>query len=169
MRFTLAAAAVAVVLAAEEKKKGTEDDKKTEEPKASCLVGIKMSAYTDDKCTKPLKKEDKAQVVEITKDQVKVLNSECNEIEKDDKAQFPGVTKYTSMNTVCDAKSMNFKMYEKEKCAGEATATAIKWGDCKKVTTKDGEKEKTYYYTLTGATTLQATAAIALAYVASQF
>ena len=167
MKFTLAAAAVAVVLAAE--KKG-DDKKKTEEPKATCLDGIKMSAYTDDKCTKPLKKEDKPQVKEINEAEAKVLNSACNELDAKDKAQFPASTKFVSMNTVCDAKSMNFKMYEEAKCAGDATAVAIKWGDCKEVKTKDKDgKEKSYYYTLTGATSLQATAAIALAYVASQF
>ena len=88
-----------------------------------------------------------------------------------DQALMPGTNKkFVSMTTVCDAKSMNFKMYEEEKCGGDATAVAIKWGDCKEVKTKDKDgKEKSYFYHLTGATTLQATAAIALAYVASQF
>ena len=160
MKFVVAAAAVAVVLA--------KDDPK---PKETCHEGIKMSAYTDDKCTKALLKDKKEQVVTVTTDQLKVLNAACNEMDAKDQAMMPGTDKkFVSMNTVCDGKAMNFKMYEKAKCDGDATAVAIKWGECKEVKGKDADgKDKSFYYTLTGATTLQATAALALAFVASQF
>ena len=162
MKFAIAAIAVAAVVAKEE-------TKKEEEPKATCLKGIKMQTFTDDKCTKPLKKDDKAVTVELSEDHLKVINSKCNEIDADDKKMMQGLdSKFVSMNVKCDAKAMNIKLYQKEKCDGDATAQALKWGDCKEIkAAKKGDPST--YYTITGAAALQATAALALAFVGSQF
>merc|ERR1719498_1519672 len=159
MRFAFAAAAVAVVLAKEEEKK---DDKKD-----TCLKGIKMAAFTDKECKEPLKDGDKEKVVTVDTDQLTALNSKCNKIEDADKEMMPPgtLTDFSSMNTVCDAKALTVKMYTDDKCEEGKKETTLEWGDCKKV--KKGDKET--YYMLTGATALQATAAVALAYVGSQF
>ena len=175
MKFFIAAAAVAVVLAKDDAKK---DDKKGEkkddkaETKDTCLTGMKMAAFTDDKCTKAkVDDKKKAEVVEIKDAQLKALNSKCNAVDAADQAMMPGSIKDAkSMSSTCDSKALNIKMYPEDECKGKATAVELGWGDCKEVKAKDKDgKAVSYYYTLTGATALQAGAAIALAYVGAQF
>ena len=69
----------------------------------------------------------------------------------------------------CDTKAMNVNLYKKAGCDGDATAVPIKWGDCTKVQVEVDGKDVSTYYQITGAAALQATAALALAFVASQF
>jgi len=103
--------------------------------------------------------------------QLKALNSKCNTIGgEDDKMASPtkiATGDYKSMTTTCDKTAMKTKLYKDAECKQDegAVETSLKWGECKTLT--DGDKK--VYYKLNVATALQATAAIALAYVGAQF
>ena len=169
MKFFVAAATVAVVLAAEDKGAATDDKKTTAE--GSCKAGIQIATFTDAECTKPNKDaEDKAVVVKPDADALKVINEACNTLDSTEKAAMPGSDDFGSLSVKCDTDAMTTTMFKSDDCTANAKAdktTALTWGKCTEIALPDG-KTKLYSKT-TGAAALQAAAAAALAFVATQF
>lgn len=149
---------------------------------SKCYKDIKFAYFTDDECKTPKTNgkegdEKKDITTTVTENDAKVMNEECNELDatelkkvkettlsktKDDKeAGFLKVT--------CDTKAIKSEVFAKDddkKCKGTAIATLkIEWAKC----TKIAETPDVLYATVTGASSLAATAAAALAMVASQF
>ena len=144
---------------------------------AKCEQGIKMKLYTDKKCEKALKDGAKKAIVkEFEKAELEEMNKKCNTldaneangvtntIEIEDAEKKPGFLAMT-----CDTSSITAKVYaedDKEECKGTAIGTlSVEWGKCTKV---PGQVNKYMLYTA-GAQAVAATAAAALAIVASQF
>lgn len=149
MKFVIAAAAIASV-------------------NAECFEGIKMQAYSDDKCEKVLKEGDKEKEAHtVDANEATEMNKKCHEIkEEDDTSKIPGVEiEAKGMNTECDTSAITVNLFKKKDCSGDPEAHAQKWGECKKYEIG----EATVYVKMTGALALQATAAAALAIIGSQF
>ena len=146
---------------------------------AKCNKGIFIKYYTDDECKTPLEVGGKNMTANITEDDAKVMNEECNELDKEEMAEVNKAGKALKVKegktagfiqVKCDTKAMKSKVFDKDdekKCEGEAIASmTIEWKECTKVAEKGEDK---VYVIATGAQALAATAAAALAMVASQF
>lgn len=162
MKFVLAAAAAVALVNAK-------DDAKDDTPKCE---GIKMQEYKDADCKEKAVDKDKKELepVKATDAQLKALNEKCNALDKDEKEKSlltdEQKTKFNSVATKCDAKKMSSTLYTDTECKEGEKKVEIEWGKC---TTVKINNDKTVYYKITGAAALQATAAIALAYVGAQF
>ena len=164
MKFFVAAAAVSAVLAADDKTPAKEVE-------GSCKDGIAISVFTDDKCKTPAQDANKkAVVVKPDAAALKVINDKCNELDADEIAKMQeDTTGFKALAVTCDTKAMTSTLFKKADCTGEAAdkkATAFKWDECTEVKLPDDKK---IYYKITGAAAIQATAAAALAFVATQF
>ena len=111
---------------------------------AKCEAGIKMKLYTDKKCEKAFKVDDKAVVTEFEKKDLEEMNKKCNaldateaaeiqnRIEIEDAEKKPGFLAVT-----CDTSSITSKVYaedDKKECKGTAIGTlSVEWGKCTKV------------------------------------
>ena len=164
MKFVIAAAAVAAVYAADEA------------PAKTCLEGIKIVMYKDDKCKEVAEMKDKdGKKVEFQKvpaAQLDALNSKCNKVDAADIGASPKklmTGDYKSMTTTCDKTGMKNSLFTDAECKEGKVESTLTWGDCKTLTVGTGDDKITTYYKVTGAAALQATAAIALAYVGAQF
>ena len=162
MKFFVAAAAVSAVLAADDKTPAKEVE-------GSCKDGIAISVFTDEKCTKPQKDaKEAAVVVKPDAAALKVINEKCNELDAKD-IPLEDTTGFKALAVTCDTKAMTSTLFKKADCTGEAAdkkTTAFKWDECTEVKLPDDKK---IYYKITGAAAIQATAAAALAFVATQF
>lgn len=130
-----------------------EDKPKKEDPPAApaaCTI-TKLEVFTDDKCTKaPETALDKAALKAVS-DGLTAAAGKCA----------------GKVKTVCDGTGISATAYKEDECKGEVDAdatkalTPLKWGEC----TKAGDK----YVKATGAKALMASAAVALAFIGSQF
>ena len=163
MKFVFAAAALAAVNAADT------------EPEKTCLEGIKVVVYKDDKCKEEaeMKVDDKVvKSIPAPEAQLKALNSKCNKVDANDIGVSPTkltTGKYKSMTTICDKKGMKNNLFTDDECKEGEVESTLEWGKCKTLSVEVGDKKVTQYYKVSGAAALQATAAIALAYVGAQF
>ena len=148
---------------------------------SKCYKGIKFSYFTDDECKKPQTKgtgeEKKNVTTTVTEDDATAMNEECNTLDADELAAVKATKlaktkddkKAGFMKVTCDTKALKTEVFAKDdekKCKGEAIATMkIEWEKCTQIV----EEPTKIYATVTGASSLAATAAAALAMVASQF
>ena len=143
MKYTLAVAALLATAAAE-------DTPKTTPTKPKCEV-VTWEVYTDVKCEK--------------KDGTQPKLEDIAKLYADDKLVCTDKTKLS-----CDATAIKTEVFKKTKCEEADTEAAgnsvITWGKC----SKQGDKYiKATTSKAAGAKALMASAAIALAFVGSQF
>lgn len=148
MKYAVVALLLATAAAEDKPKK--EDPKKETPAPAACTLS-KLEVFTDVKCTK-------APETALTDDETKALKKSLTE----------NAGKCTSgVKVVCDGTGITSTKYKKDDCTGDVDADAtkdlvpLKWGECSKA----GDK----YVKATGAKALMASAAVALAFIGSQF
>merc|ERR1712167_58675 len=131
---------------------------------ATCEEGIKMEAFSDKDCKKPVEDEKKASH-EVTKDELKVMNGKCAEMTDEGQLEYWKEQDFTAagMKVSCDAKAISASVFDDKECKNEDSAKewSQKWGECVKYTIGDN----TMYIKYSGAAALQAAGAAALAFV----
>jgi len=144
MKYAIVALLLATAAAED---KPAKDPKPAAETPATCAI-TKLEVFTDKDCKK-------APETALTADELKAL--------KETMTKAAGkCVKETMSKVVCNKDGITTSIYKKDDCTGDVDKeTAVKWGKCSEAGGK--------YVMATGAKALIASAAIALAFVGSQF
>ena len=130
-----------------------------------------MSYFKDKDCTEAYQyKKGENVTYSIDEEEATKMNNDCNVLTTPERVQLeplvPGY-KYdpSSMSVTCSTSNMETKLFQGKECKGEPVATlTVEWNKCSPV-----KKDERRWILVTGAEALAATAAAAVAFVATQF